>query len=532
MVQTNLTLSGLAELLLGAPPSAAGSALAAGLAVPAPGDAFARRLEDAAAALADGAAASGLTASLGAPGAGLPNDFRAPSGVPESGMTTAALDLPAASDDGRTAIPTGKGLPQRLPEDGNFLPTGEGPAISAALPLADAMTRFAAPAVEGTVASPPVATLATRGDAARASLAAQIDTAVDTVVDPVVGTRVPAEPEPADRTTLRRPAADAIVEPRPPGPTRGADAVRAATAAAPGVRSALGSGTGPALLLEARTPAPMPATADLAGTESSMPADGAKPAPGPLLAALDGRQGFDLRGPIPANTVTPPVATDARQPVNAVGNAMQPIAVPAAAAAAIERDVVATHPRGARAASVAAAARRASLDEDDGDAPERVVPGAADGRHTPGVTLSARPVIAPASTRDLAALAERIETMMHRGAGNARVHLNLGGLGDVEINVRMESRHAHVHFVVQDPALRDALEAQLPRLRSMLEDSGLSLGDVQTGLPGGSSGERDNARDALPRPRRGTRLAALEAAAPVALRGARGAAERLLDAFA
>ncbi len=114
-------------------------------------------------------------------------------------------------------------------------------------------------------------------------------------------------------------------------------------------------------------------------------------------------------------------------------------------------------------------------------------------RDPAGQALTARPVTAAAG-RDLAALAERVETLMHRGGGAARISLNLGDLGEVEVSVRMESRDAHVRFVVQDPAVREALDAQLPRLRQLLEDSGLRLGDVSTGLPGGSpddSGRRE-----------------------------------------
>lgn len=111
----------------------------------------------------------------------------------------------------------------------------------------------------------------------------------------------------------------------------------------------------------------------------------------------------------------------------------------------------------------------------------------AEARDFQSAAATARPLAAMVAARDLGALAERVEMLMARGAGSARVNVNLGDLGDVEVSVRMEARDAHVRFVVQDAALRETLDAHLPRLRQLLEDSGLRLADVSTGLPGGSA---------------------------------------------
>lgn len=137
--------------------------------------------------------------------------------------------------------------------------------------------------------------------------------------------------------------------------------------------------------------------------------------------------------------------------------------------------------------------------------------GVSEQRDATGVALTARPVNAVLVGRDLSALAERVEALMHRGNGAARISVNLGELGDVEVSVRMESREAHVRFVVQDAAVREALDAQLPRLRQLLEESGLRLGDVSTGLPGGSSDDTGR-REAFDR-----RTAAGEGASTVQL---------------
>jgi len=110
--------------------------------------------------------------------------------------------------------------------------------------------------------------------------------------------------------------------------------------------------------------------------------------------------------------------------------------------------------------------------------------------------LVARPVMPTLMARDMSALAERVETLAQRPGGVASVSVSLGDLGNVEISVRMEARQAHVQFVVQDAMAREALESQLPRLRAMLEDSGLKLGDVNTGLPGNSERDANGERSA------------------------------------
>lgn len=147
-------------------------------------------------------------------------------------------------------------------------------------------------------------------------------------------------------------------------------------------------------------------------------------------------------------------------------------------------------------------------------------------------TAAPRPVAPVLAGRDLSALAERIEMLVHRRIGAASVNLSLGDRGDVEISVRMDSRHAHVQFVVQDAAVREALESQLPRLRALLAEGGLELGDVDMNLAGRSGSEPD--RRPEPAPRQSTVSAAVAAGtgedAPEIRRLQRG--DHLIDAFA
>ena len=56
----------------------------------------------------------------------------------------------------------------------------------------------------------------------------------------------------------------------------------------------------------------------------------------------------------------------------------------------------------------------------------------------------------------------------------------------------MDADTTHVSFVAHNAGVREAIEAQLPRLRSLLEASGLQLGDVDVN----QSGSQDERRPA------------------------------------
>ena len=72
---------------------------------------------------------------------------------------------------------------------------------------------------------------------------------------------------------------------------------------------------------------------------------------------------------------------------------------------------------------------------------------------------------------------EYVTNSLSRRAASATFQIEFEDLGRVEIKVRMDSDLAHVNFTVQ-PSTREAIEFYLPRLRALLEDSGLTLGDV------------------------------------------------------
>jgi len=73
------------------------------------------------------------------------------------------------------------------------------------------------------------------------------------------------------------------------------------------------------------------------------------------------------------------------------------------------------------------------------------------------------------------ALSERVVWMAKQGVQEAQIHLNPRNMGPIEIHVSVQKEQATVAFVAHHAVTRDALEAAMPRLRDMLQDSGLNL---------------------------------------------------------
>ncbi|MBF0256340.1 MAG: flagellar hook-length control protein FliK, partial [Gammaproteobacteria bacterium] len=73
---------------------------------------------------------------------------------------------------------------------------------------------------------------------------------------------------------------------------------------------------------------------------------------------------------------------------------------------------------------------------------------------------------------------ERIQWMMNRGLEQAQIRLNPQHLGPLEIRLSMLNDHANVSIVAQHAVTREAIEQSLPRLREMLQEANVNLGDV------------------------------------------------------
>ncbi len=76
------------------------------------------------------------------------------------------------------------------------------------------------------------------------------------------------------------------------------------------------------------------------------------------------------------------------------------------------------------------------------------------------------------------AMGERVVWMARSNVQQAQIHLNPRELGPIEIKISVQNDQTHVNFVAHHATTRDAIEAALPRLREMLGEQGLNLGQA------------------------------------------------------
>jgi len=75
-------------------------------------------------------------------------------------------------------------------------------------------------------------------------------------------------------------------------------------------------------------------------------------------------------------------------------------------------------------------------------------------------------------------IGERLNVMISRGLQRAEIRLNPPELGMLEVKDQIQGEQANVHFNTAHGQVKEALDAAMPRLREMLEQNGLTLGDV------------------------------------------------------
>ena len=89
-------------------------------------------------------------------------------------------------------------------------------------------------------------------------------------------------------------------------------------------------------------------------------------------------------------------------------------------------------------------------------------------------------------------LGERVRVFVNNGMQEARLQLTPADLGRVQITINTEGDHARVVFVAETAVARDLLDQSMPRLREMLQQSGIQLaqGDVSDQAESQARGER------------------------------------------
>ena len=75
----------------------------------------------------------------------------------------------------------------------------------------------------------------------------------------------------------------------------------------------------------------------------------------------------------------------------------------------------------------------------------------------------------------------------------AEIRLTPAELGPLRVQVSVEDGAANVTFQAQHAVTREAIEQALPRLRELLAESGLSLGQTNVGEQGVAGRNRDDA---------------------------------------
>jgi|GEM_PF-3223797 len=91
------------------------------------------------------------------------------------------------------------------------------------------------------------------------------------------------------------------------------------------------------------------------------------------------------------------------------------------------------------------------------------------------------------------ALKERMSLMLNGGVSQAVIQLDPEELGAMSIRLVMQNDQVNVQFQVQNPAAKDMLEQAMGKLKEMLDEQGIALGqsDVEQQSQGGDSQQQE-----------------------------------------
>lgn len=92
------------------------------------------------------------------------------------------------------------------------------------------------------------------------------------------------------------------------------------------------------------------------------------------------------------------------------------------------------------------------------------------------------------------AMNERVTWLVGQRVQSADIQLNPPQLGPVEVRITIQNDQANLYFTSQNAAVREAIQAALPRLNEMLAQGGLSLGQTSVGAES-FAGQQQASRD-------------------------------------
>jgi len=115
---------------------------------------------------------------------------------------------------------------------------------------------------------------------------------------------------------------------------------------------------------------------------------------------------------------------------------------------------------------------------------------------TPGEARSATTQVATPFGRPewSTAMNERVTWLVGQRVQSADIQLNPPQLGPVEVRITIQNDQASLFFSSQHAAVREAIQAALPRLNEMLAQGGLSLGQTSVGAES-FAGQQQASRD-------------------------------------
>lgn len=226
--------------------------------------------------------------------------------------------------------------------------------------------------------------------------------------------------------------------------------------------------------------------------------------PGTALAAAPGtvatadasaRQGAQAAGPtrtlaLPADVSATPTGDREAQPAATNTGATQPAsAILAAAATTTTESAAETGKSAAHAdnfATLLSAAQGTQILAAHGSVVHRDA-----APETPAATTVTTPVGAKGWDGEIG---EKLSWMVSRQETRAELVLNPPHMGRIEVSLTMNGDQANAVFVSANPAVREALENAVPRLREVLQDAGISLGQTQVGAESfqQQAGSREN----------------------------------------
>jgi len=117
-----------------------------------------------------------------------------------------------------------------------------------------------------------------------------------------------------------------------------------------------------------------------------------------------------------------------------------------------------------------------------------------EGNARPSVQPARLEVAAPVGSREFGAeVGSRLVWMASNHHQVAELRLDPPQLGPVEVRLSIANDQASLSFASPHAAVRDAIQASLPRLQDLLQGLGISLGNVSVGAEGFAQGNPDHA---------------------------------------